>query len=233
MNENSNTTANRFIIWSKAEEAKVVEDFRKGIRIPRIAEETGRTPNAIRARLIRLGEVAGIMSRVNEPWTETETERLGRYLHQGYTELECSRLLGRTAEEVRRYMVLNGYREPMNHAELVVLKRKDYARYYTPWTDEERDLLREYFPLHQEGTVTLEDVCAHLERSVGAVAKQVWKLKLAPERNDLPLTDMEKQRLDGYVRHGYSSGMISNLMGRSRDEIEAYLGQEETAMEGE
>ena len=125
--------------WSMEERERVCELFRNGMRVDEIARTVYRTVNAIRLKLLEAGELSRYLSRRGQPWTEDETERLGRFHSQGYPVAGCAKMLGRVRDETENKLVEMGLMTRQERA----ARNLANPNAFTPWTDEESDRLRE------------------------------------------------------------------------------------------
>ena len=168
--------------WMPEEKRVVCELFRDGKRVEEIATMQGRTINAIRIKLIQAGEIASHLSRRDQPWTEQEADRLGRFYSQGYSLAECAKLLGRLCREVVDKLIEIGLLDASARA--VYGQKTDYPNSHEPWSDEERQRLRDELSGYRPALAALASVAAAHGRSLASIVARAAHdgLCLAEER---------------------------------------------------
>ena len=168
--------------WTPEERNAVCVQFRDGRRVEEIARMQGRTVNAIRIKLIQAGEINSHLSRRDQPWTEQEADRLGRFYSQGYSLAECAKLLGRLCREVVDKLVEIGLLDASARA--VYGQKADYPNSHEPWSDEERQRLRDELSGYRPALAALAAVAAAHGRSLASIIARAAHegLCLAEER---------------------------------------------------
>ena len=154
--------------WTPEEKMEVCALFRDGKRIEEIARLQERTVNAIRIKLLQAGEIESYLSRRDKPWTEQETDRLGRLYSQGYSIAECARLSGRLKREVVNRLIEIGLLD----ASFLTVNGQydDYPNAHKPWTDEERRQLRDELSGFRTALSALVAVAEAHGRSIASIA---------------------------------------------------------------
>lgn len=160
--------------WTAEEKEQVCQLFRNGMRLDEIAGTVHRTFNAIRLKLIEAGEMARYLSRSEQPWTDEEVERLGRFHSQGYPVSGCARLLGRRKGETEDKLVEIGLLTPKEKPP------RDPARpnAFLPWPDEESAQLVQELSVFRVALAGLTQVARDHGRSIGAIISRAEKLGL-------------------------------------------------------
>ncbi|MBO4841818.1 MAG: hypothetical protein J5478_00405 [Bacteroidales bacterium] len=160
--------------WTLEEKEKVCTLFRNGMRINEIAGTVHRTVNAIRLKLMETGEIVGHLSRRGQPWTEEETERLGRYHSQGYPVTGCAKLLGRLRAETENKLVDIGLLPPQEK----VLRDPANPNAFTPWATEESDKLQQELSNYRDALIALSVIAKGHGRSMGSIISRAEKMGL-------------------------------------------------------
>ena len=155
------------VAWTPEEKKAVCEQFRDGKRVEEIARMQGRTVNAIRIKLIQAKEIASYLSQRDQPWTEQETDRLGRFYSQGYSIAECAKLLGRLCREVVDKLIEIGLLDPS--ARNAYGQKTDYPNSHEPWSDEERQQLRNELSAFRPALAALAAIASTHGRSLSSI----------------------------------------------------------------
>ena len=158
--------------WTLEEENSVREMFRDGKRVEEIALVQGRTRNAIRIRLTEAGEIAPHMSRRNQPWTEEETERLGRFYSQGYTIASCAKLLGRIRREAEDRLIEIGL---LTVSVPETGRQSAFPKAYEPWSEEEIQQLHDEVADYHQALEALTAIAARHGRSLSSIVARAVK----------------------------------------------------------
>ena len=160
--------------WSAEEKEQVCMLFRNGMRVEEIAEIVHRTDNAIRIKLIEAGEIARHLARNEQPWTDEEVERLGRFYSQGYPAGGCARLLGRRKRETENKLIEIGLLTPKEKPP------RDPARpnAFTPWPDDESARLVQELSGYRDALLALAQIAESHGRSIGSIVLRADKLGL-------------------------------------------------------
>ena len=165
--------------WTKEERDNVCEMFRNGMRVEEIAKTVHRTVNAIRIKLMEAGELVKVLSRRGEPWTEAETDRLGRFYSQGYSVAGCAKLLGRLRGEAADKLVEIGLLPPQeNRKGEQWVRDPAHPNAFAPWTKEETDQLRTELSDYHDTLSALSQIAAHHGRSLGSILSRADKMGL-------------------------------------------------------
>ena len=159
--------------WTREEKNAVSELFRDGKRIEEIALVQGRTRNAIKIKLTEAGELAPYMSRRNQPWTEEETERLGRFHSQGYPIASCSKMLGRIRSEAEERLIEIGLLTVSDQQ--TVRQSSAFPKAYEPWSEDEINQLKSELEAHRQTLAALTDIAARHGRSLGSILARATK----------------------------------------------------------
>ena len=165
--------------WTADEKNVVCELFRDGKRVDEIARMQGRTTNAIRIKLVQAGEIAPYLSRQKQPWTEEETDRLGRFYSQGYGLAACAKLLGRVRREVEDKLIEIGLLTASTRARE---RDPNFPNAYEPWTNEEIAQLRTEMEGFQPILISLSEIAARHGRSIGSIVSRAAALGLTSLR---------------------------------------------------
>lgn len=160
--------------WTKEEIERVCQLFRNGMRVDEIAGTVHRTKNAIRIKLLEAGEIARFLSRRGEPWTDEETERLGRFHSQGYPVSGCARLLGRLRNEVEDKLIDIGLMSPREKS----VRNPDYPNAYTPWSEEESGQLRQELSDYVSVLTALAQIAKAHGRSLSSIVSRATRIGL-------------------------------------------------------
>lgn len=159
--------------WTREEKNAVSELFRDGKRIEEIALAQGRTRNAIKIKLTEAGELAPYMSRRNQPWTEEETERLGRFHSQGYPIASCAKMLGRIRSEAEERLIEIGLLTVSDQQ--TVRQSSAFPKAYEPWSEDEINQLKSELEAHRQTLAALTDIAARHGRSLGSILARATK----------------------------------------------------------
>ena len=157
--------------WTREEKEKVCALFQNGMRVNEIAATTHRTVNAIRIKLMEAGEIASYPSRRGQPWTEEETERLGRFHSQGYPIAGCAKLLGRLRAETEEKLIETGLLPPREKE----VRNPACPNAYLPWSDEESAKLQQELGNYHEALAALAHIAKSHGRSLGAIVSRAEK----------------------------------------------------------
>lgn len=160
--------------WTAEEREQICQLFRNGMRVDEIAGTARRTANAIRIKLLEAGEMARYLSRCDQPWTDEEVERLGRFHSQGYPAGSCARLLGRRKGETEDKLIEIG---------LLAAREKPprdpaHPNAFLPWLDEESARLVQELSDFRDALVGLARVAQDHGRSIGSIISHADKLGL-------------------------------------------------------
>lgn len=161
--------------WTLEEKKAVCEMFRDGKRVEEIARMQGRTANAIRIKLMQAGEIAAHLSRRDQPWTEPEVERLGRFYSQGYPVTGCAKLSGRLSREVVEKLVEIGL---LDASVKTADNQSDYPHSHEPWSEEELAQLHGELSEHRQALSALAAIAARHGRSMGSIVARAVKAGL-------------------------------------------------------
>lgn len=157
--------------WTQEEKEKVCTLFQNGMRVNEIAETTHRTVNAIRIKLMEAGEIVRYPSRRDQPWTEEETERLGRFHSQGYTVAGSAKLLGRLRDETEVKLREIGLLPPKEK----VIRDPANPNAFLPWSDEESAKLQQELSSYRETLTDLAQIAKCHGRSLGSIVSRAEK----------------------------------------------------------
>lgn len=160
--------------WTAEEKEQVCQLFRNGMHVDEIARAAHRTVNAIRIKLIEAGEIARYLSRSDQPWTDAEIERLGRFHSQGYPAASCARLLGRRKVETEDKLIEIGLLAPREKPP----RDPAHPKAFLPWPDEESARLVQELSLFRDALLGLARIAHDHGRSVGAIISHADKLGL-------------------------------------------------------
>lgn len=160
--------------WTAEEREQVCQLFRNGMRVDEIAGTLHRTVNAIRLKLLEAGEITRYLSRRGQPWTEEETERLGRFHSQGYPVAGCAKLLGRVRIETENKLVELGLMQPQEKP----VRDPANPNAFTAWTDEECEKLSQELSGYHEALVALAQISKEHGRSIGSIIVRAYKMGL-------------------------------------------------------
>lgn len=162
--------------WTKEERDQVCQLFRDGKRVEEIAGTLHRTVNAIRIKLLDAGEINQFLSRRDQPWTEQEEERLGRFYSQGYPVAACARLLGRLLNETKDKLVEAGLLTQPEKTS----RNSLYANAFSPWSEEESARLRQELSEYGNALTGIARIADGHGRSIGSIISHAVKLNLCP-----------------------------------------------------
>ena len=160
--------------WTTEERKQVCQLFRNGMRVNEIAGTLHRTVNAIRLKLLEAGEITRYLSRRNQPWTEEETERLGRFYSQGYPVAGCAKLLGRVRAETEDKLVEIGLITPREKT----VRDPANPNAFTAWTKEESEKLRQELSEYRDVLAALAQISKGHGRSIGSIISRADKMGL-------------------------------------------------------
>ena len=157
--------------WTQEEKEKVCALFQNGMRVNEIAETAHRTVNAIRIKLMEAGEIVRYPSRRGQPWTEEESERLGRFHSQGYPVAGCAKLLGRLRAETEDKLIEMALLPPREK----VVRDPANPNAFLPWSDEESEKLHQELDGYRETLTALARIAKSHGRSLGAIVSHAEK----------------------------------------------------------
>ncbi|MCR5709803.1 MAG: hypothetical protein K6G79_04910 [Bacteroidales bacterium] len=160
--------------WTQEEKEKVCAQFQNGMRINEIAETAHRTVKAIRIKLMEAGEIIRYPSRQGLPWTEEESERLGRFHSQGYSVAGSAKLLGRLRTETEVKLIELGLLPPREK----VVRNPAYPNAFLPWSDEESAKLQQELSSYREALTALARIAKGHGRSLGSIVSRAEKTGL-------------------------------------------------------
>lgn len=163
--------------WTTEEKDRVRQLFLNGMRVNEIAATVHRTVNAIRLKLIELGETYKALSRRGEPWTEEDIERLGRFHSQGYPSSGCAKLLGRLRAETEDKLVEIGLLSPQEK----VVRDPANPNAFNPWSEEESDTLRKELSSCRDTLALLLRISQTHGRSLGSIVSRAEKMGLCSQ----------------------------------------------------